>query len=201
MDIVNAIQSRRSIRKYKDIPITEENVKILIEAARVAPTPGNNQNWMFGIVTDKKVIKALSEAAGSQHWIASAPLVIALCTELKMNLKALRNDDFVLQVNKERFGNDFIEYLKEYPDQKSVALLFENGNPLIAGEHIFLTAISLGLSACWIGYLDIKRASSILNLPSNYVCLYLMPIGYADEDPKELERKRVEDITFSNQFK
>jgi nitroreductase len=93
-----------------------------------------------------------------------------------------------------------IDYLKKYPDQRQVALVLANADSMIPGEHIALTAENHGLSSCWVGLLDIKEASRILNLPEKYACFYLLPIGYADEEPRNIKRKTIEEITFNNSF-
>ena len=97
-------------------------------------------------------------------------------------------------------NGDWLGYLQDYPDQRPVSLLFNNSVPMIPGEHIFLTAVSYGLSACWVGFLDIKKASNILNLPDNNTCLFLMPIGYKAEEPLPVKRKTISDITFRNTY-
>lgn len=200
MEFMEVIKKRRSIRRFKDKKVPEEDIEAMLDAASLAPSGGNEQNWLFGVVRDEDEISEIAQAAGGQEWIATAPLVFALCTELKMNLRELEEDDLELKVNKNRFGADFIEYLREFPDQKKVTMLFENCNTLLPGEHIFLTAVSKGLSACWVGYLDIEKVSSILDLPEGYVCLFLMPVGYPDEEPRDLDKKDKEELVFYDRF-
>lgn len=200
MEYFEVIKKRRSIRKFKNTPIPGEIIDALIESARLAPSGGNGQGWLFGVITDPTIIKKLAQAAGKQEWIATAPLVIALCAEVTEELASLAEDDFSLIVNKERFSPEFIEYLRKYPDQRVVSLLFNNSAPMIPGEHIFLTAVNYGLSACWVGFLDVQKASKILNLPDEYSCFFLMPIGYKDEEPQPIARKAVPDIAFMNSF-
>jgi nitroreductase len=200
LDLFEVIEKRRSIRKFQNTSVPKEIIDALIESARLAPSGGNGQGWLFGVITDKEIIKKLAQAAGNQMWIATAPLVIALCAEVKWNLASLSEDDFGLTVNKERFTPEFVEYLRKYPDQHAVSLLFNNSAPMIPGEHIFLTAVNYSLSACWVGFLDVKKASKILNLPEEYACLFLMPIGYKDEEPQPIFRKPIKDIAFTNSF-
>lgn len=200
MDFMEVIRERKSVRDFKKKSVPEEDIEAMLEAARLAPSGGNEQNWLFGVVRDENKILELSKAAGNQRWIATAPLVFALCTELKKDFTELGEDDFELQVDKERFSSDFIDYLKNYKDQKKVALLFENCNTLLPGEHIFLTAINRGLSACWVGYLDIEKASNILDLPENHKCMFLMPVGYASEEPRELDRKDIDELVFYDKY-
>jgi nitroreductase len=52
MDILKAIESRRSIRKYKPVPIPDGDLKKILEAGRLAPSAGNKQPWGFVVVRD-----------------------------------------------------------------------------------------------------------------------------------------------------
>lgn len=201
MDLLKVIQSRRSVRQFKDIPIPDELIIEMLEAARHAPSGGNSQNHCFGIVKDPLLKQQLAESAGGQMWIAQAPVVFACCADISWDIANQPSDDFGVQVNHLRFGEAFIKYLCDYPDRQACVTLLENASPLIPAEHIFLTAASHGLSACFVGYLDIVRASRILNLPENMRCFFLLPVGYADEAPGEKAVKTVSEISFLDTWK
>ncbi|MBE0633942.1 nitroreductase family protein, partial [Candidatus Bathyarchaeota archaeon] len=68
MNVIEAIKTRRSVRKYKPTPIPEEHLKTILEAARLAPSAGNKQPWKFIIVRDPDTKKKLAEVANNQHW-------------------------------------------------------------------------------------------------------------------------------------
>ncbi|MBN2075332.1 MAG: nitroreductase family protein [Dehalococcoidales bacterium] len=200
MEYMEVIRKRRSIRKFRDTPVPKETIDDILESARLAPSGGNGQNWLFGVITDKEKIEELSVLAGNQRWIASAPLVIAVCAELNWKISDTPEDDYGLKINQDRFTSEFVHYLREYDDQAAVSLLFENGTVMIPGEHICLTAVDHGLGACWIGNLEIKQTSECLNLPADYACSYLIPIGYPDMEPVDIERKNISEVTFHNTY-
>ncbi|MCD6108078.1 MAG: nitroreductase [Thermoplasmata archaeon] len=77
MDVRDAIRMRRSIRKYKDKEIEEEKLKLLLEAARLAPSAKNRQNWIFVVVRDKEIKKQLIPACKNQEFVGEASVVIA----------------------------------------------------------------------------------------------------------------------------
>jgi nitroreductase len=66
------IEKRRSIRKFKDTPVSRENILKILEAARIAPSASNRQPWHFIVVEDKETIKKLAK----QEWAAKAPAMI-----------------------------------------------------------------------------------------------------------------------------
>jgi nitroreductase len=77
MELKDAIRKRESIRDYEDKPVPEEKLLKVLEAARLAPSGSNRQEWKFIVVRDVKRRRELSEAAGGQLHIAAAPVVIA----------------------------------------------------------------------------------------------------------------------------
>lgn len=196
MTVFEALTTRRSARKFKDTPISDDVIQEMLEAARLAPTPGNAQGNVMGVIKDKTLKTQLSEAAGNQIWIATAPVVFALCADISCDLKDQPENDFGLNVNYLRFGKEFVNYTNQCADRKTMNKLFTNGGPCLPGEHIFLTAVAHGMSACFIGFLDTEKASEILNLPSHLSCLFLLPVGYSDETPREKELKNMNEISF-----
>ncbi|MBD3207705.1 nitroreductase [Candidatus Bathyarchaeota archaeon] len=77
MNVIEAIQTRRSIRKYKDEPIPDEDLMKILEAARIAPSAGNKQPWRFVVVRNDEKRKKLGEIARNQTWISNAGIIVA----------------------------------------------------------------------------------------------------------------------------
>ena len=78
-DLVQTIFSRRSIRKYTAEPVSETDVKALLEAAMAAPSANNSKPWHFVVVTERETLDALAEAHPYGKMLAQAPLCIAVC--------------------------------------------------------------------------------------------------------------------------
>lgn len=81
MDVLEAIRKRYSVRSYEDRPVEEEKLAKILEAARLAPSAGNRQEWRFVVVRDKQMRRQLADAARGQMFVAEAPVVIACCAE------------------------------------------------------------------------------------------------------------------------
>ncbi|HCA48696.1 MAG TPA: nitroreductase [Armatimonadetes bacterium] len=79
MNVMEAIKQRFSVRKYKAYEIEDEKLERVIEAARLAPSARNLQEWRFVVVRDERMREALSEAANGQRFVAEAPAVIVAC--------------------------------------------------------------------------------------------------------------------------
>jgi len=76
MDVHEAIKTRRSVRSYKPDPVPEESLERILEAARLAPSGHNAQEWKFIVVRDDEKRKQLAEDASGQDFISEAPVII-----------------------------------------------------------------------------------------------------------------------------
>jgi nitroreductase len=79
MDVMTAIQGRRSIRNYSSRDIEDNKLKKVLEAAKLSPSANNNQGWKFIVVKDKNTREKLTTAAGGQKFVGQAPVVIVAC--------------------------------------------------------------------------------------------------------------------------
>lgn len=80
MTVLEAIHKRYSCRAYQDRPIEQEKLDSIFEAARLAPSAKNLQDWRFVAVTDRQTKRKLAEAANNQMFIADAAVIIAACS-------------------------------------------------------------------------------------------------------------------------
>jgi len=77
MKVLDAIKTRRSVRKYKPKPVPDGDLKKILEAAQLAPSAGNRQPWRFVVVRDPETKKKLGENARNQTWISDAGVIVA----------------------------------------------------------------------------------------------------------------------------
>lgn len=78
-ELIETIFARRSIRKYTDEPVSEEDIKTLLEAAMAAPSASNNRPWHFVVVTERGTLDGLAKAHPYGKMLAQATLCIAVC--------------------------------------------------------------------------------------------------------------------------
>ncbi len=81
MNIYDAIAARKSVRAFEDKDVPEEVLTRLLEAARLAPSACNKQEWRFVVVRDAGMRKRLAEAASGQAFVGEAPVVLVCCAE------------------------------------------------------------------------------------------------------------------------
>ncbi|MFB3895201.1 MAG: nitroreductase family protein [bacterium] len=78
MDAIEALKTRRSIRKYLEKPVPKEMIKNLVDIGRLAATANNLQPWEFVVVTDAKMRKQLADITEYGKFIAIAPVCIVV---------------------------------------------------------------------------------------------------------------------------
>lgn len=79
MAILKQIKQRYSVRSYQDRPVEPDKLNIVLDAARLAPSARNMQDWKFVVVQDADIRERLMVAANNQRFVAQAPVVIACC--------------------------------------------------------------------------------------------------------------------------
>ena len=77
-ETLQTMWKRRSVRKYKPDPIPDEDLHMILEAARRAPTGGNRQRWQMVVVTDPDLRRKTAEACNGQMWMAEAPVILCM---------------------------------------------------------------------------------------------------------------------------
>jgi nitroreductase len=79
MDVMEAVSKRYSVRRYEDRPVEAEKLERVLEAARLAPSAKNLQEWRFVVVQKAETRQRLIEAANGQSFVGQAPVVIVAC--------------------------------------------------------------------------------------------------------------------------
>lgn len=149
---MDSILKRRSIRKYKDIKVSDEIVEDLLKAAMAAPSAGNEQPWEFVVLRDKEIMKNITEVHPYSKMLLNSDVAIVVC------------------------GDEKKEVFKGYWVQDCSAA---TENILLAAQDMGLGAVWLGVYPIAD---RVKKIQEILGLPSSVVPLSIVPVGYPDEE-------------------
>jgi nitroreductase len=198
MTTKQAIESRRSIRKFKPDPVPDSIITKLLDAARLAPSGCNAQPWRFKVIKHKDDRKLLAQTAYGQSFIAEAPVVFVCCADIKGYLKGSVSgiqdigkiraiDRHVVQIIRTRTKK--LEKLKTAELAPRVAF-----NVAIAVEHIVLRALDFGLGTCWVRLFDEIKVREIFEWDENIHVVTLLPVGYPNESPGPRKRKSIRDL-------
>jgi len=187
MEVLEAIKTRRSIRKYQTTPVDNRVVEQVLEAARWAPSWKNSQCWRFIVVRDDNLKAGLAGTlikvkrddtlvdSPAVEAITSAPVVIVACAELGKS-----------------------GYHQEKPaTDKGDWHMFDVA---LAMQNLVLAAHSLGLGTVHLGLFDAKSAANILRVPDGYCVVEMTPLGYPDQEPQVRPRKELSEIVFYDSF-
>jgi len=155
--MINIIKSRRSTRKYKDMPVVKAQIEKILDAAMHAPSACNSRPWRFIAITNRNILNKLADAHKHAKMLHSATAAIVICA-----------------LAKEQAEN---ETAKGFYPQDCAA----------ATQNILLAAESLGLSTCWCGVYPkepmIKAVSEILEFSDDEIPFCVIAVGHGDETP------------------
>jgi len=179
LEVLDAIKSRRSIRRYKTTPVDDKTVELVLEAARWAPSWANTQCWRFVVVRDTSIKDelgtVLSPGNPATEAVRNAPVVIVACAELG------------------KAGC----YRGEPTTDKGDWFMFDVA---LAMQNLVLAAHSLGLGTVFVGAFDAKKAATILGVPEGFCVVAITPLGYPDHQPGAVPRKELSDIIFYDKY-
>jgi len=152
--VTKAIQSRRTIRKFRNEPVPKEAIQEILEAGRWAQSFNNAQPWKFVVIQDEETKRKLSGEAGKSVYykgIIEAPLTIGICLDPGqepthwIEAGSIAHQNMALAAHSLGLGSSWIGILNTSSEE------------------------------------PIKRA---LGVPKNVRVISLMPVGFADEEPQ-----------------
>jgi nitroreductase len=193
-----AIERRRSIRKYKSDSIPDEHIKEIINSARLSPSGCNAQPWRFKVVTQADVKNQLIQAAYKQTFIATAPVVIVCCADIKGYLDGTVSG--IQDLGKiGAVEGRIVSILQDKAKDLETISINELGpriaaNVAIAIEHLVLRAMDFGIGTCWIRLIDEQKIREIFGWDDNIYVVALLPMGYPAEFPAARKRLKLEEI-------
>lgn len=192
--ITSLLRQRVSVRKFQNEPVPEEVIQDMLEAARLSPSGGNEQPWMFGVITDRAVIKQISKLAHGQKWIAAVPLVIVLCTVCVDDTRGGRD------IQKHRYPY-FSWEISQVPQDLYWALNQEEHQTKIPGTHMVLAALEHGLGSCWVSRFNVMGVAELLHLPPHCLPSEILVFGYPVFAQEPRGKKSLEELVFRDVFK
>jgi len=191
--LLDLLSKRYSCRDFSDTKISNAIIAYILECARLSASGGNEQPWKFGIVTDASLIKDIAEACSEnycQRWIANAPLVIVLCTQLF--------DYPIADISLNRFPS-MLDEMKKIDKNVISAIGMEEHQTKIPGEHMVLAALEHGIYSTWISSMNCEKVGELLGV-EGYLVSNVIVFGYPKQHKEPTPKKGLDAITFANHF-
>jgi nitroreductase len=204
---MKVIQDRRSVREWTDEPISEEDLQMILEAGRLAPSGENAQPWRFIVVRDAETRQKMGSLAGggsSRRFTA----------------------EFVTHQMQERFTNLQDEAKKKAAFEKltsgQVSAFLANAplNIVVCGkkdvwdtpydtsaaiENMLLMVTALGLGACWviapcIDIRDEERLKGLLGIPPGFKAISIISVGRPTRPHRPRPRIALDQLVYSEKW-
>lgn len=179
METRECIKSRRSVRKFTDQAVSDEQLHELLEAVRWSPSWANTQCWEVVVIKEQankeKLSQLLAENNPATKGILQAPVVFVLCAQ------------------KGRAGVK----KGEMQTDKGDWFMFDVG---IASQNLCLAAHDMGLGTVHVGSINHRVIDQLLELPDNICSVEVIPLGYPAQEPKSPPRKELETFVHAEKF-
>jgi nitroreductase len=163
---VEAIRTRRSVRKYEETAVSDEQINQVLESARYAESWANKQGWHILVVksadTRAKLAAALEGNPGAKA-VAQAPVLLAVCMDPAASGSLPGREYFMTDAG-------------------------------ILMDHLMLEAADLGLGTVFIGMFDEDKVREVLGVPAEFRIVGLTPLGVPAKIPGERPRNELGDI-------
>lgn len=158
MELIQGILTRRSIRKYRPLPVSEDTVRILLQAAMYAPSARNEQPWHFIVAEDRNLLNLIRDSHPYAAMLSEAPLAIIICGDLT---------------------------LEKSPGYWPVDCAAATQNILLAAHGSGLGSVWLGVYPRTERQ---EAISKIFKLPDHIQPFAIVAVGHADETKERPER-------------
>lgn len=179
----NLMSKRRSIRRFKDDEVPDELIDKIFENLKYTLTGHNAQELEFTVLKDRELIYSISDKIGSRFKIAKL-FIPFVPKKLKGNIRRM-----ITRWEKSKIDHYEDPFLRFPPTlfiihaKKSLEKFLKIADGGIASYNVILTAESLGLGTCWIGFHTIisnlfPAVKKMSKIPRNHKILASIALGY-----------------------
>ena len=173
MNFESVVKRRRMCREYLDRDVPQEKINRILDLASRYPSAGHTEPQEFIIVRDRQVKEDLARAALEQMFVAQAPIVIVVVSDVRRSAR--------------RYGERGVHFFSII-DGAFVAML------------VLLAVVDEGLGACFVGSFYDEEVREVLELPPDVSPVGIIPIGYCVEGPRKLPRRSRQQIIHRDRY-
>lgn len=204
---MKVILDRRSIREYTADPVSDQDIDLILEAARQAPSGENAQPWRFIVVKDADTRKKLGAIAGGG---SGRRFTAEFVTKKMQERFASLEDEAKKKAAFEKLTSGQVSaFLADAPIDLIIVgkkdvwdLPFDTSASI---ENILLMVTALGLGACWviapcIDIRDEERIKDLFSIPQGYKAISIISIGHPTRPHRPRPRLSLKEIVFSEKW-
>ena len=205
MDLFDAIAGRKSIRRFKETQVPDEDIKKILDAGRLAPSANNTQPWSFLVIKDRGMLKKMAEAARA---MVDRMIPFAENEKQAQRLAAYKSNYYTFFENAPALIVVFTEAYDAGTDQLLARMGYSAGDikrlrpspglqsVSAAIQNMLLAVHALGYGSCWMTGPLVAQESfeKLLGFGNEKFIAALLPLGVPDENPPTRNRKPLEEI-------
>jgi nitroreductase/ketosteroid isomerase-like protein len=191
--LFNIIKNRRTVRKFKSIPVPKEHILKIIDAARFAPTAGNQQPWKFLVIQDRKKLDQLQREALlwylDEYKKRKKPTPEELSKTKDAITKLLEN---VLS------APVYVAVLGDTKAKHPNYILYDG---TLAAGYLMIAARALGYgTGFFTSFFPEEKMKKFFNIPEQYKLICFTPIGVPDKWPETPPKRKLEEMVIFESF-
>jgi len=204
---MKAIQDRRSVREFTIDPVSDQELDLILEAARQAPSGENAQPWRFIIVKDETMRKKMGAIAGggsSRRFTAEY-----VTKKMQERFSSLQDEEKKKAAFEKLTSGQVSAFMAQAPvnivvcGKKDVWDMPYDTSAAI--ENILLMVTALGLGACWviapcIDIRDEERMKALLGIPEGYKAVSVISVGHQTRPHRQRPRLPVNELVFTEKW-
>lgn len=183
-ETIERLLQHRSIRKFADKPVSEEQTEWIIRCAQMASSSSHIQAYTVIRITDPGIRRQLREVTGNQMYVEECPLFLVWCADLYRLEEAIRMQGKVMR-------HEGIE-----------PFITATIDAALAAQNAAVAAESMGLGIVYIGSLrnDPAKVARLLKLPPRVYPVFGMCIGYPAQEPSLRPRLPMKAVFHDNSY-
>lgn len=204
---MKVIQDRRSIREYTAEPVSDQDLDLILEAARQAPSGENAQPWRFIIVRDTETRKKLGALAGGGSGRRFTSEFVT--KQMQERFSGLQDEEKKKAAFEKLTSGKVSAFLADAPvdlvvcGKKGVWDMPYDTSAAI--ENILLMVTALNLGACWviapcIDIRDEERVKALLGMPEDFKAISIISIGHPTRPHRPRPRLPLKDLVFTEKW-
>ncbi len=178
---IDAMNARRTIRRYEDKAVPKEVVNELMKAVQRTQSWANSQCWEVVMVEDESIRNEIFESMPSRNpataVIKTAPLLFVLCARKGVSGNFGKGTDYVT-----KHGDWY---------------MYDLG---IATQNLCLAGHALGLGSVVVGWYDIDRVEAAINVPEDVEVVSVITMGYSEAEKPMPKRRDVDEFLYVDRF-
>lgn len=204
---LKVILDRRSIREYTTEPVSDQDLDLILEAARQAPSGENAQPWRFIVVKDAETRKKLGALAGGGSGRRFTSEFVT--KQMQARFSGLQDEEKKKAAFEKLTSGKVSAFLADAPvdlvvcGKKGVWDMPYDTSAAI--ENILLMVTALNLGACWviapcIDIRDEERIKTLLGMPEDFKAVSIISIGHPTRPHRPRPRLPIKDLVFTENW-